>query len=133
MLNDAIQTHPAHGDRPTAGSQDPGSTTQARPVASRPESEILRERLIIQRQLKATDDIAALDWQRITDDPEFRADLIAALFDLYLREKANREHNYQKWIEAEQRDYRTYRANSGLDGSEGNSGQPRDFDPCPWL
>jgi hypothetical protein len=64
-----------------------------------------------------------LPWQRITDDPEYRADFISAMFELL--QQATPQKQTPSPANA------TY--GTGCDGSEGNSGETREFDPTPWL
>jgi hypothetical protein len=101
-----------------------------RPKASpRPESEIFSARFTLQRQLRNATGLEQFDWERITTDAVFRSDLIAALFDLYCQEKRRRLTRERIGTVKRQ----AYDYSPGLDGSQGNSGSSREFDPTPWL
>jgi len=118
----ADTTYPVGLGNGTAASRArPEDRTGTRPL--RTEAEIFKARWKITSQLKTASTANDLPWERLTDDAEYRADFICALFDLY---RTHRPH-----LGAHQPSPQQY--GSGFDGSEGNSGHDRDFDPCPWL
>lgn len=84
-------------------------------LESRPEAEIFRARWRCQSLIESSETLTDLPWDRITDDPVYRTDFIAALYDLYLTNRRTR--GKLSPVAA--------CFGSGLDGSEGNSGKER--------